>query len=147
MFTIDYPFVQNFLAEKKNIIITTHKTPDGDALGSSLALFHALNKDHNVNVIVPNEYPHYLKWLPGNDIVIVYEGSEVQANELIGQADLLFCLDFNYGDDKIVLHNLNFYVSDRSVHHKMYLINGLVLSCRYYSDLLGSKQNWVLFSM
>lgn len=95
MFTIDYPFVQNFLTKRKNIIITTHKTPDGDALGSSLALFHALNKDHNVKVIVPNEYPHYLKWLPGNDLVMVYEGSEVQANELIGQADLLFCLDFN----------------------------------------------------
>ena len=95
MFSIDYSFVKNFLSEKKNIVITTHKTPDGDALGSSLALFHILNNNHHVNVIVPNEYPHYLKWLPGNCDVIVYEGDELHANDLIQQADLIFCLDFN----------------------------------------------------
>ena len=44
---MDYKFVKNLLSERKNIVITTHKTPDGDALGSSLALFHALEKDHN----------------------------------------------------------------------------------------------------
>ena len=80
MFSIDYPFVKKKLSEKKNIVITTHKTPDGDALGSSLALFHALTQNHNVNIIVPNEYPACLKWLPGNDRVIVYEGNEVKSN-------------------------------------------------------------------
>tara|TARA_B100001250_G_scaffold412526_1_gene443971 strand:- start:2662 stop:3660 length:999 start_codon:yes stop_codon:yes gene_type:complete len=95
MLNIDYPFIQNFLSEKKNIIITTHKTPDGDALGSSLALFHALSHKHNIHVIVPNEYPHYLKWLPGNDTVMIYEYNETQCNSLINKADLIFCLDFN----------------------------------------------------
>ena len=42
--TIDYAFIKNFLLTKKNIVITTHKTPDGDALGSSLALYHELKK-------------------------------------------------------------------------------------------------------
>ena len=81
MLNIDYDFVKIFFSKKKNIIITTHKTPDGDALGSSLALFHAFNILHDVHVIVPNEYPRNLSWLPGNGQVIIYEGSEDSSNE------------------------------------------------------------------
>jgi len=93
--TIDYAFIKNFLLTKKNIVITTHKTPDGDALGSSLALYHELKKNHHVNVIVPNEYPHYLKWLPGSSSILVYESNESICNKIIHNADLLFFLDFN----------------------------------------------------
>lgn len=92
---IDYAFIKNFLSTKKNIVITTHKTPDGDALGSSLALYHQLKKNHNVSVIVPNEYPHSLKWLPGSSSVLIYEGGESICNSIIHNADLLFFLDFN----------------------------------------------------
>ena len=86
MFRVDYPFIQNFLSKKRNIIITTHKTPDGDALGSSLALLHVLKTNHNVNIIVPNDYPHYLKWMPGNDDVLIYEENEEQSDSLINQS-------------------------------------------------------------
>jgi len=92
---IDYGFLKKFLLTKKNIVITAHKTPDGDALGSSLALYHALKKNHNVNVVVPNEYPYYLKWLPGHSGVLIYEGNELICDEIIQNADLLFFLDFN----------------------------------------------------
>ena len=92
---MDYNFVKNLLSDRKNIVITTHKTPDGDALGSSLALFHALENDHNIKVIVPNEYPHYLKWLPGNKKVIIYDKNKHQSDEIIRKADVLFFLDFN----------------------------------------------------
>ena len=95
MLSIDYTFIKNFLSTKRNIVITTHKTPDGDALGSSLALYNELKKDHNVNVIVPNEYPYCLKWLPGNNEVLIYEGGEEKCNSIIANADLLFFLDFN----------------------------------------------------
>tara|TARA_B100000902_G_C27265549_1_gene893303 strand:- start:445 stop:1443 length:999 start_codon:yes stop_codon:yes gene_type:complete len=95
MLNIDYPFVKKLLLTKKNIVITTHKTPDGDALGSSLALWHTLKQNHNIHVIVPNEYPRYLKWLPGNDHVIIYEGNESFANDLVLEAEIIFCLDFN----------------------------------------------------
>ena len=95
MLNVNYPFIKNFLSKKKNIVITTHKTPDGDAIGSALALFHVLKDAHNVSVIVPNEYPYYLKWLPANDCVIIYESNEIKANSLIDQSDLIFCLDFN----------------------------------------------------
>jgi len=95
MFEVNYAFIKNFLSERKNIVITTHKSPDGDALGSSLGLFHAFNNQHNVHIIVPNEYPHYLKWLPGNPNVIIYEGNEINSDSIINNADLIFCLDFN----------------------------------------------------
>ena len=113
MFRVDYPFIQNFLSKKRNIIITTHKTPDGDALGSSLALLHVLKTNHNVNIIVPNDYPHYLKWMPGNDDVLIYEENEEQSDSLINQSDLIFCLDFNklYRVDTMfnILNNNNSY--------------------------------------
>ena len=95
MTKINYDFIKSFLSDKKNIVITTHKTPDGDALGSSLSLYHSLKQKHNVSVIVPNEYPHFLKWLPDNNIVIIYEGNEVASDLIINDADLIFCLDFN----------------------------------------------------
>ena len=94
MFNIDYSIVKDQLSFKKNIVIVTHKSPDGDALGSSLALFHALKSNHNVEVIVPNEYPYYLKWLPGNDKVMIYEGNETECDKIINHADIIFCLDF-----------------------------------------------------
>ena len=76
-------------------LITGHINPDGDALGSSLALLHCLNQNHNVRVIVPNEYPRNLKWLPLNEQVLIYEENDLEANKLIDKADVIFCLDFN----------------------------------------------------
>ena len=92
---MDYDIVKKILSKKNNIVITTHKTPDGDALGSALALFNALKDEHNVHVIVPNEYPHNLKWLPLNDQVIIYENNTNNADLIIKNTDLIFFLDFN----------------------------------------------------
>ncbi len=80
----------------KHIIITTHWSPDGDAMGSSLGLYQLLkNAGKKVQVIVPNAYPDFLNWLPNNDKVIVYESQTEKANKLINAADLFFTLDFN----------------------------------------------------
>ncbi len=84
------------LANARNIIIVPHKGPDGDAMGASLGLWHFLkDKGHNPQVIAPNNYPDFLKWLPGNDQVIVYENEEEHCRKLINDADLIFTLDFN----------------------------------------------------
>ncbi|MEO2127186.1 MAG: bifunctional oligoribonuclease/PAP phosphatase NrnA [Christiangramia sp.] len=81
----------------ENIVIVPHKGPDGDAIGSSLGLYHFLkDKGHQVQVIAPNDYPHFLKWLPGNDSVMIYEQEKAKADELISQADIIFTLDFNH---------------------------------------------------
>ncbi|MCL6219993.1 DHH family phosphoesterase [Zunongwangia pacifica] len=84
------------LSKSNNIVIVPHKGPDGDAMGSTLALMHFLkNKGHNANVIAPNEYPNFLKWLPGNDEVIIYEENKKQADDIIEKAEIIFTLDFN----------------------------------------------------
>ena len=95
MLDFDYSAVKKRLSERKNIVITTHKSPDGDALGSSLALFLALRSKHNVQVIVPNEFPYNLHWMPSVKNVIIYENDIINSNILLDKADLIFCLDFN----------------------------------------------------
>lgn len=80
----------------KRIVITTHVNPDADALGSSLGLAGYLMKEgHQVCVITPTDYPHFLKWMEGNDDVLVFVGNEEKASYLVENADLIFCLDFS----------------------------------------------------
>ncbi|AVR45931.1 DHH family phosphoesterase [Christiangramia fulva] len=84
------------LAKAENIVIVPHKGPDGDAIGASLGLLHYFkNKGHKAKVIAPNDYPHFLKWLPGNEEVINYEQSKTEAEKLISEAEIIFTLDFN----------------------------------------------------
>jgi phosphoesterase RecJ-like protein len=87
---------KNILKKANNIVITTHWSPDGDAMGSSLALYNYLVKlDKSVKVVVPNPYPEFLDWLPGNKQVIVHQKNENKVEKLIKAADLIFTLDFN----------------------------------------------------
>jgi phosphoesterase RecJ-like protein len=83
-------------AVKPKVVITTHHKPDADALGSSLGLFNYLNKlGINANVVTPTDYGDFLKWMPGEKNVINFEENETVSAELVANADLIFCLDFN----------------------------------------------------
>lgn len=84
------------LSTPKQIIIVPHRNPDGDAMGSTLGLWHYLKKmNHNAVVIAPNDYPEFLKWLPNNDSVLTFENDTKKSEELISNAELIFTLDFN----------------------------------------------------
>lgn len=84
------------LSAGKNIVITTHHKPDGDAMGSSLGLYHFLCAlGHNVHVITPTDYPYFLHWMPGHPEVINFMEAEAKASELVASADWIFCTDFN----------------------------------------------------
>ncbi len=84
------------LAKAQTISILTHWSPDGDAMGSSLGLYHYLkSKGKNAKVIVPNAYPSFLNWLPGNKAVLVHESNPQKANAFIHKSDIVFTLDFN----------------------------------------------------
>ena len=88
--------LQSFFTEKKNIVIISHTNPDGDAVGSSLALFnYFLIKNQEVNVILPNNFPEYLRWMKGSDSILFYNTKKNDCNQLIDNADVIFCLDFN----------------------------------------------------
>lgn len=81
-------------AEK--IVIVTHVSPDGDAIGSSLGLLHFLEtQGKNVHVVVPNAFPDFLRWMPGAKDIVRYDRYTDFANQLIAEADLICCLDFN----------------------------------------------------
>lgn len=84
------------LTSPKNVIITTHQKPDGDAMGSSLGLFHFLKQfGHSITVISPTNWADFLSWMPGTKGVLDYEAQTAKANEAIDKADWIFCLDFN----------------------------------------------------
>ena len=88
-------FIQ-ILNKPKKVVIIPHKNPDGDALGSTLALNFFLNKTgHQSHVVSPNEYPDFLNWLPGQEGILKHTTETNKAVELIKAADLIFTLDFN----------------------------------------------------
>ena len=88
--------VRNRILQAENILLATHLKPDGDAIGSSLGLYHfLLSQDKTVHVIVPNAFPDFLRWMPGAKDVIVYNKYKEYADKLINEADVVCCLDFN----------------------------------------------------
>ena len=92
----DIKKIKTLLQSSENIVITCHKGPDGDAIGSTLALYLYLKKqEKNVKVIVPDDFPFFLKWLPQSEHILLYEGNKEESDNLINNADLIFTLDFN----------------------------------------------------
>lgn len=93
----DISRVKSLLATPKKIVIVPHKGPDGDAMGSTLALKLLLeNQHHHVELISPNDYPDFLKWLPYQEEVLIYEEEEEKCAQYILNADIIFTLDFNH---------------------------------------------------
>ena len=85
-----------YIQNATNVVILTHQSPDGDAMGSALAVMHYL---HTLNkmaqVIVPNAFPDFLTWMPGAEEVLIYDANPEQAIECLNNADLVVCTDFN----------------------------------------------------
>ncbi len=87
---------KTLIRKSNHIVIVTHFNPDGDAMGSSLALYLYLTKiGKKATVITPNDYPEFLQWLPGNKKVITYHNQQKKSATLIQKSDLIFTLDFN----------------------------------------------------
>ncbi len=88
--------LNQLIRQPSRVVIVTHKNPDGDALGSTLALAAVLNRLlHNVTVVLPNEYPPVFNFLPGIEKVIIGEMRPEEAVSAFEKADIIFCLDFN----------------------------------------------------
>ena len=80
----------------RKIVITCHISPDGDAVGSSLALCHFLRqRGKQATVVVPNAFPAFLKWMDGARDILVYKDNRYNAVGAIREADLIFSLDYN----------------------------------------------------
>lgn len=88
--------VEDLLDKADKAVIVTHVSPDGDAIGSSLGLYHYLTDiGLETTVIVPNEFPVFLKWPKGAKDIVIHEKYPEFAEKLINEAELIFCLDFN----------------------------------------------------
>ncbi|WP_292008944.1 bifunctional oligoribonuclease/PAP phosphatase NrnA [Chryseobacterium sp.] len=88
--------INALLTPENKIVILTHYNPDGDAVGSSLGLKHYLKaKGIHAEVVVPNDFPKFLKWMPDAKKNIIAEYKRKYAFDLVNDADVIFCLDFN----------------------------------------------------
>ena len=88
--------IKQSIKNASQIVITSHKSPDGDAIGSSLAFYHYLkNIEKEVAVVVPDGFPDFLNWMEGSTDIIYFDSQNSKALELIRKADLIFSLDYN----------------------------------------------------
>jgi phosphoesterase RecJ-like protein len=88
--------IKELLSVSRKIVITTHNNPDGDAVGSSVAMYHYLKQlGHQVSMVVPNMYPGFLAWIPGIKEMLVYDRQAAQVKHVLTESEVVFCLDFN----------------------------------------------------
>jgi phosphoesterase RecJ-like protein len=88
-------FYKWFVRAERDVNIS-HAMPDGDAVGSSLGMYHFMEtQDKTVNVIMPNTFPDFLGWMQGNRDILTYDRHKESADRLIAGADVICCLDFN----------------------------------------------------
>ena len=85
------------LGDPKRVVITMHQKPDADAMGSALALAHFLKQfGHSVKVVSPTNWARWLNWMEGAGDVLDYELNRMAADNILDQAEWLFCLDYNH---------------------------------------------------
>ena len=90
--------MKELIEKAQHIVIFTHMAPDGDAMGSSLAMWHyvkGLSDNVQCTIIVPNAFPAFFNWMPGSAQILIYEKEAQRCDALIATADLFICTDFN----------------------------------------------------
>ena len=88
--------LSHLISDSQNSIITCHKSPDGDAIGSSLGwaeYLRSLGKEPTI--IIPDQYPDFLAWMPNTEKIVRYDKHREKCDMLFKIADLVFCLDYN----------------------------------------------------
>ena len=86
----------NCLNVPKNVVITSHRNPDGDAIGSAIGLAEVLaGAGHKVHIISPTDYPDFLKWFSSDAEIVVNTKDKKLAKTILNESDMLFCVDFN----------------------------------------------------
>ena len=97
---------QKFISQYKHVVIVSHVNPDGDAIGSSLAFYYFLLKfGIDAKVIIPNDFPSFLSWMPGIGDVLIYDKNSEKGVEYLNSAELICYLDFNHPSRTGLIHN------------------------------------------
>jgi phosphoesterase RecJ-like protein len=88
--------IQELFTNNQNISIVSHRNPDGDAVGSSLALYFLLkNLNFNPSILLPSPIPDFFEWMEGSDHFIIADQNLEESQSTINKSDIIFCLDFN----------------------------------------------------
>jgi bifunctional oligoribonuclease and PAP phosphatase NrnA len=91
--------LSKLLFNSANILLICHINPDGDAVGSQLALYHYLaSKGINAEMISPNNLQEFLKWMSGAEKINIFINSRKKCKKLVEEADLIVMFDFNHSD-------------------------------------------------
>ncbi len=91
--------IRQALSGAREVSILTHTNPDGDAIGSALALYHFLRaKGINAHVLLPSMYPDFLAWMPEVANSVIFEDDEELCGRYLSESDMVFCVDFNSPD-------------------------------------------------
>lgn len=85
------------IQESQKFIISTHMSPDGDAIGSSCAMAQILMKlGKEVAIVIPDSAPTYLSWMKGSENLLVCKDNLELTAKKFDEADALFILDYNH---------------------------------------------------
>ncbi len=96
MTTLNFSEIKPLLSSKKKILIVGHTNPDGDALGSSLALYNFLKAEgFDLSIVMPTSYPDFLAWMPGQENIRIYENEKELCDTLFNEAEVIFSMDHN----------------------------------------------------
>lgn len=88
--------LKEYLAFPKDILLTSHRNPDGDAIGSCLGLYHCLiQMGHSVNIAFPSEFPDNFIWLPASEMIAIYDLESARVESMIQKSEVIFSLDYN----------------------------------------------------
>ena len=97
---------QEFISQYKKVVIVSHVNPDGDAVGSSLAFYYFLLKfGIDVKIIIPNDFPSFLSWMPGIENILIFDKNSEKGVEYLNATDLICYLDFNHPSRTGLVHN------------------------------------------
>lgn len=88
--------LKKLMEQPCKVLLTAHRNPDGDAVGSMLALYHLLcQQGHEVAMAVPSAFPDFLDWVPGAERIVICDDEQEACPPLVAQAEVIFYLDFN----------------------------------------------------
>ena len=101
-----YEQFDDILLIPKRFVLACHVNPDGDAIGSMLAMAEFLRlKGHEVKMVCPNAFPDFLAWMPGAGDILIFEREDEACKTAIAEAEAIMMLDFNNLARSAVLHN------------------------------------------
>lgn len=115
--------LRRIVHEPHNVAIFSHRNPDGDAIGSALAMRHYLEQyGHTVHVLFPSEYPEEFEALPGASDILIWDIQPEECKQVVNKKNLLFFLDFNALDriDKLGEYVRDLKVTKVMIDHHLY---------------------------